>query len=319
MLGAPLLLFLALQADSALFEQNHRRGEERIRQNDPKGAAPFLRRAYRLNPADYTNGYDLALTDLQIGNLSEARAVLQEMLARTDKAELHNLLGDVEEASGNMLEAVRQLETAARAEPTEKNVFDLGLELLNHQGFQQATQIFEWGTSKYPQSARMQMGLGIAHYSLGRYSEAVETLCRAVDLDPKDTRALEFLGKVHDVSPEWASQVRERLANFVKLYPENAAANYYYGLSVEEPEAKEQFFHRAIQLKSRYPEAWLALGILHQAQGEVGKAIQELETAAQQAPTIKTVHYRLAQLYQKQGKKEKANQQLRIFQSLPSL
>ena len=54
------------------------------------------------------------------------------MLRRQDRGELHNLLGDVEEASRNFDEAARQYETAARMDPSEKNLFDLGTDLLRH-------------------------------------------------------------------------------------------------------------------------------------------------------------------------------------------
>ena len=86
----------------------------------------------------------------------------------------------------------------------------------------------------------------MALYSLRRYDEAVERLCQAVDLDPRDTKALDFLGKMHDISPQYASHVAERLAHFVELYPTNAAANYYYALTLGN--RGESYLQKAVQL-----------------------------------------------------------------------
>ncbi|HVW85868.1 MAG TPA: tetratricopeptide repeat protein [Bryobacteraceae bacterium] len=312
-----ILPFLLAQAGSGAFAENHRRGEEYIHRGDLPAAIPYLRRAYEIDPVNYENGFDYALACLETKAVEEARRVVNEMLARSERSELRNLLGDIEEASGNMLEAVRQYEKAARADPSEKNVFDLGTELQNHQGFEQAISIFEFGVGRYPNSARMRVGLGVAYYSAGRYPDAVESLCRAVDLDPKDMRALDFLGRRHDVSPELAGEVRKRLANFVKLYPDSAPATYYYALSLDDPREQERLLRSAARLDPNLAEAWLALAKLHDQQGRAAEAIREFEQVVRIAPATKSAHYRLAQLYQASGQPEKARQELRAFQSLP--
>ena len=129
------------------------------------------------------------------------------------------MLGDVEAASSHIEAAARSHEIAARADPSEKNLFDLGSFLVSHRGFDQARIVFEYATGRYPQSAKLRVGLGVADYSLGQYDRAVEALCQAVDLDPRDTKALDFLGKMYDISPAYADEVTKRLAGFVKSYP----------------------------------------------------------------------------------------------------
>jgi len=156
--------------------------------------------ARQIDLSNYENAYDLALAYLQTGAIAKSREVISALLDRKDRAELHNLSGDVEEAEGHVQDAVKQYEIAARMDPTEKNLFDLGSHLLLHRGFEPALKVFAFATPRDPQSAKLRVGLGIAHYSLGQYDDAVETLCQAVDLDPKDTKALDFLGKMYDVS-----------------------------------------------------------------------------------------------------------------------
>jgi tetratricopeptide (TPR) repeat protein len=207
---AILLVALVLQLPEG-FAANHKMGEDYLKQNNLAAAVPYLERAYALNPTDYVNTYDLALTYLQVKSLEKSRRLVKELIQREDKAELHNLLGDIEEADGRVDEAAREYEAAARLDPTEKHLFDLGSDLLNHRGFEPALKVFEFAVQRYPQSARLRVGLGVGDYSLGRYDEAVQALCQAVDLDPRDTKALDFLGKMYDVSPQYADEVTKRL------------------------------------------------------------------------------------------------------------
>jgi tetratricopeptide (TPR) repeat protein len=317
----PLVLSLAAAAQDG-FELNHRLGESYISRGELQSAIPYLRRAYQIDPTNYNNGYDLALACLQMAALDEARRVIQDLLKRHDKSELHNLLGDVEEASGRPIEAVREYESAARMDPSEKNVFDLGSDLLTHQGFEQAVKVFEFGTGRYTNSARMHVGLGVAYYSLGRYYEAVGVFCAAVDLDPKDTRALDFVGKMHNVAPELDEEVTKRLARFAKLYPDNPLANFYYAVSLRNRASSiawtevEVLLLKALKLNPQLTDARYQLALLYEDEGHAGKAIREYEAVLRAQPNLKTAHYRLSRLYAANGRAEEARKELELFRSL---
>src|SRR5205823_12560390 len=71
-----------------------------------------------------------------------------------------------------------------------------------------------------------------SHDSRGYYDDAVKVLWRAVDLQPNDPRPYYFVGKMFNVSETLSEDVTRRLAHFVRLYPQNALANYYYALSL---------------------------------------------------------------------------------------
>ena len=310
------------------FQDAHALGEYYAHRSDLKQAVPWLRRAYALDPTSYDNGYDLALALLQIKLIPEARRVVHEMLARKETSELHNLLGAIEDADGKIIDGVRQYEAAARMDPSEKNVFDLGSDLLNHQGFGQAIAIFEFGIAHYPNSSKMRVGLGIAYYSSGRYKDAVDTLCKAADLDPSDVRALGFLGKMIDVSPELTDELAKRLARFVQMYPNNAAANYYYALSVrsqimpgtgvKEAGEVEARLRKAVTLDPGMAEAHYQLGLLYQNEKQADKAIREFETVIRLRPAFKAAHYHLARLYDAEGKQKLAGKEFQIVRTLPN-
>ena len=309
------------------FAANRRLAEYYIRHNQISAALPWLEKAESLDPSNYDNDYDLALARLETKNPAGARKLLEEMLSRQDRAELHNLLGDVEEAEGHVQEAAQQYETAARMDPSEKNLFDLGSDLMRHRGFEPALKVFVFATGRYPQSLRLRVGLGTADYALGQYDEAVESLCQAVDLDPKDTKALDFLGKMYDVSPRFASEVTKRLARFVQIYPDNAAANYYYALSLRKRALApgtdtsqadaEKLLLRAVALKPQYAEAHFELGLLYEDEKRDTKAMREYETTIQLGGAdLSKAHYRLGRLYQKSGQPVLAQKEFDAFEAL---
>ncbi len=313
----------ASQPDS--FASNRQVAEYLIGQKRVADALPWLEHAARINPADYDNSYDLALARLETKDLDGARKLIGEMVARQDRSELHNLLGDVDEAAGKPDDAEKQYELAARMDPTEKNLFDLGTDLLRHRAYRPALTVFQFAGTKYPKTASIQVGLGVALYSAGKFEEAVETLCRAVDLDPRDTKALDFLGGMYDVSPELADEVTKRLAHFVELYPDSAAANYYYALSLRKRhltpgvaggQKVEALLKKSLAIRPDYADAHFQLGLLYSDEDRGSEAIRELEEAVRLNPGLKPAHYRLAQLYAQAGKTERSRQEFQVFRSL---
>ena len=250
------------------------------------------------------------------------------MLQREDKAELHNLLGAIEEEAGAFETAAKEFQRAALMEPTEKNVFDFGNCLIRHNVPDDALKIFSWGVEKFPRSARMRIGLGVSHYARGEYDRAVEVLCEGVDLDPSDQRPIYFLGKMYDVSFALADEVTKRLARLADLYPNNAAASYYYALSLwknttglgspaDLPKV-ERYLKNALRSDPGMADAHFQLGLLYEQQQKYALAIREMETAVRIQPGEETFHYRLAQAYRKNGEEAKGTAELQRFRELHS-
>ncbi len=311
------------------FAANRQRAIYYLEHHNVPAAIPFLEKAHQLDPANYDNAYDLALARLETHDLAGARALVLDMLSHQDRAELHNLLASVEEASGNIQQAAEEYEKAARLDPSEKNLFDLGSDLLSHRGFEPALKVFTYGVQRYPKSVSLRVGLGTAYYATGDYDNAVETLCQAVDLAPNDTRALGFLGKMYDISPRYADEVTKRLAHFAQVYPSNPAANYYYALSLRkrtlsaQPGASwneaERLLLRAVRLKPDYAEAHYALALLYDDEKKESSAIREYETVIRlKGPDLERAHYRLGRLYQRTGQPALAKKEFDAFEALKS-
>jgi tetratricopeptide (TPR) repeat protein len=316
----------AVRAAPNSFKAHHALAVFYLQRGDVKAAISHLRRAYAIDPAHYDNSYNFALALLQLGNADEARGIVTRLLKVKETGELHNLLGDVEELAGNLTAAAEHFQRAAHMDATEEHLFDWGNIYLRLRAGDNALEVFTAAVARYPASARLQIGLGIAQYSRGKYSDAVASFCRAVDLNPSDPRPYDFLGEIYGVAPELSSEVSERLASFVKAHPRNAMAHLYYALSLWKGERSrsepddlrriETLLKRAVALDPRLARGFLELGIFLSDQERYTEAVEQLRRATTLQPGVAQAHYRLAQAYRRTGQNALAEKELEIFQQL---
>jgi tetratricopeptide (TPR) repeat protein len=308
------------------FDTNHNLGEAYIHAGNVGRAIPFLEKAQRINPASYDNGYDLSLAYLVTGHLAEARSSVQGLLKQKETAEMHNLLGQIEEKDGQFVAAATQFEAAAHMDPSEGNLFDWAGELLLHRTLDPAVQVFERATARYPDSPRLMVGLGMAYYARGNYDDAVKAFLRGADLNPADERCYKFLARAYDSSPSQAADVIERFRRFAELQPNNGEALYYYAMSLwkgkraQDPDLDlkqiESLLKRAIAADPNLAEAYLQFGNLDSDQGKFAEAIPEYQRALQLNSDLADAHYRLGQAYVRTGQKDRAQEQFQVYQQL---
>jgi tetratricopeptide (TPR) repeat protein len=316
----------ALELEPQNYDANHNLGELYVRAGKVAAALPYLEQAQRINPSAYDNGYDLALAYIVSNRLPDARQLLQNLLKQKDSAELHNLLAEVEEKDGKFVAAANEYELAAHLDPSEGNLFDWGSELLLHRTLDPAITIFEKAAERYPNSPRMAIGLGIAYYSRGNYDNAVKSLLHAADLTPADPRVYPFLSRAYDSSPSQAEEVIARFRRFAEQQPNNGRAQYYYAMSLWKGKRAQDssidlakisaLLKKAIALDPSLAEAHLQLGNLHSDQQKYAEAIPEYQRALELNSDLADAHYRLGQAYVHTGEKDKAQEQLQLYQKL---
>jgi tetratricopeptide (TPR) repeat protein len=316
----------AAELEPQNFDTNHNLGESYVRSGKVGEAAPFLERAQRIDPSSYDNAYDLSLAYILTGRLADARHLIHDLLKRRNTAELHNLLGEVEEKAGQFVTAANEYEIAAHMDPSESNLFDWGSELLLHRTLEPAIDVFQQASERYPHSPRVAIGLGMAFYALGKYDDAVKSLLRAADLNPADPRCYSFLSKAYDSSPSQAEDVIQRFRRFAELQPRNGRALYYYAMSLwkgkraQDPDLDlrqiESLLKSSIALDPALAEAHLQLGNLYSDQGKYAESIPEYLRARELNPNLADVYYRLGQAYVRTGEKDRAQEQLQVYQQL---
>jgi len=316
----------AVELDPASYDTNHNLGEIYVAEGKLTDAVPYLEKAQKINSSAYDNGYDLALAYAKTGKLDAGRDLVQDLLKQKNTADLHNVLGEIEEKDGKFVAAENQYETAAHMDPSESNLFDWGSELLVHRTLDPAVNVFQSAAEHYPDSPRLAIGLGMSLYSRGNYDDAVKALLKAADLNPSDPRCYYFLSKAYDSSPSQADEVIQRFRRFAELQPQNARAHYYYAMSLWKGRRAqdanldmgkiESLLKRSIALDPKLPEAHLQLGNLYSDQSKYAEAIPHYQRALQENRDLADAHYRLGQAYVHTGQKVLAQEQLEIYQRL---
>jgi tetratricopeptide (TPR) repeat protein len=316
----------ALELEPQNYDANHNLGELYVRAGKVAAATPYLEQAQRINPGSYDNGYDLALAYIVTLRLADARQLLQSLMKQKDSAELHNLLGEVEEKDGKFVAAANEYELAAHIDPSESNLFDWGSELLLHRTLDPAIQVFQSATERYPNSPRLAIGLGIAYYSRGNYDDAVKSLLKAADLSPADPRVYPFLSRAYDSSPSQADEVIARFRRFAEQQPGNARAQFYFAMSLWKGKRAQDphldltqvgaLLKKSIALDPLLSEAHLQLGNLYSEQQKYADSIPEYQRALELNSDLADAHYRLGQAYVRTGEKERAQEQIQVYQKL---
>jgi tetratricopeptide (TPR) repeat protein len=312
------------------FAANHQLGAFYLHAGRYRESISLLQAAYQADPSNAGNEYDLAAALMGAGDFLLAREHAQKLLAHQDKADLHRLLGELDEKVRDPLAAVHEDEQAVRLDPNEQNYFAWGSELLLHRAVWQAAEVFRQGTKAYPKSARMLTALGTAQFAGALYEDAAVSLCAASDLNPADPQPYLFLGRIEMAAPTTLGCVAPRLARLVEEQPQNSLANYLYAMAIlkslqqtsdRTPDRKalqqaETLLNRAVTIDPKCGDAYLQLGILYFSQHQTEKAIGYYSKAIEAQPQLGEAHYRLGVAYDRIGAPEKARQEFQLHDEI---
>jgi tetratricopeptide (TPR) repeat protein len=236
-----------------------------------------------------------------------------------------------------------------------KDWYSLGLAQFSQRDFKAAKASFERAISLDNRFADAYKGRGLAQLELQDYDGAYHSWIEASELNPKDAKTKYYLGRVF-YEADFPNEAAAWLRQCLELTPKDYAAMTYLGLSAEAlsyDDVAEKLYENAI-FESRaahapYSWAFLSLGKLLQKRGENDNALTILEqgekecpeahelavlghllasrnqqTRAEQVlkravdmdPGLAEAHYRLALLFQTQGKKAEADREMSLFQKV---
>lgn len=316
----------ALAEASDKFEPNHELGELYLHAGRYEDSARLLRAAYKIDPKNEANEYDLALALKGSGDYSGAREHVDKLRLHKETADVDRLSGEIAEKAGDPLTAVRRFEEAVREDPSEQNYFEWGSELLVHRAVLQAKDVFATGAKLYPKSARMLTAQGAALFAGAFYDEAAQRLCDASDLNPANPEPYLFMGKIEIAAPNPLACVEQKLARFVQQEPENPLANYYYamtlwkqqGLSIDakQLEKVEAILTKAVTIDPKCSEAYLQLGELNVSRHDYHDAIGFYTKAIQADPQLSEAHYRLGMAYDRIGDRANAAKEFQLHDEI---
>ncbi len=296
--------------------------DTRLRTSEALARETTTLKAEEPGPTNHSAEYDRALALKQAGDFSQAREQVRKILEHENTADLHRLLGELDEKLADPLAAVHEYQQAVRLDPREENYFEWGSELLLHRAVWQAKEVFSEGAAAYPKSARMLTALGTALFASGLYDQAALRVCDASDLNPEDPAPYLFLGKIEKAAPIPLACVEPKLARFVQEQPESAPANYYYAIAIskrhapQENQQAETLLTKAVTIDPKYGEAYLQLGILYFTENNIQKAIAFYSKAIEANSQLGEAHYRLGVAYDRIGESAKAKQQFALHEEI---
>ena len=281
-------------------------------------AAKAFGKAVALDPANGDLRYNWAAVLMDAGDANQAAEALAPIQGQEAMPQVQALLGEIAEKQGRFLDAAAHLQAAAKLDPSEANLYLVGMEYLKHWTFQPALQFFEYGVAHYPSSQRMLLGIGITRYSMNQIPLAAPIFAQLLDADPQNTTYAELLGRSCTLMPDTIKEC-DKLERFAAANPSNAMIDTYAATSIlarstETPNLSlaAKLLDEAIQVDPKLAEAHLQKGFLLQYREQWRESIPELEASVALRPSSSRAHYRLALAYTHVGNREKAHEQITL-------
>src|SRR6202049_2484190 len=288
-------------------------GQAYMEKHDFSSAIAPLKHALEVDP-------DLVPAHQLLGYALLAQGYAAEAIPHLQKVDDKTGLGIAQIQTGQLPEAVANLQTALAARPNDQDL----LYYLGRASGLLSKQSIDTLLAAYPDSARAHQALAENYFVLRQMPDAEKEFREALRLRP-DTPELPLeLGLVYAGSFQWA-KAEEEFRTQAKLQPGNAEAAYRLGTALLEQgkahEARTELT-RADKLMPDMPETLYSLGKAASLEGDPAAAEKEwtmLLSIEKETPLAAQAHFGLAGLYRKQGKTAAAQHEMQEFQRLQNI
>ncbi len=285
-------------------------GQTYMEKHDFASAVTPLKRALEVDP-------DLAPAHQLLGYALLAQGYAAQAIPHLQKVQDKTGLGIAEIQTGQLAEAVANLQAALAERPNDQDL----LYYLGRASGLLSKQSIDTLLAAYPDSARAHQALAENYFVLRQMPEAEKEYREALRLRPDAPELHLELGEVYAGAFQWAKAEDEFRAQ-AKLQPGNAEAAYRLGTALlEEGKAREARAElvRADKLMPDMPETLYSLGKAASLEGDTATAEKEwtrLLSIEKETPLAAQAHFALASLYRKQGKTAAAQHEMQEFQRL---
>lgn len=290
-----------------------------MEQHRPAQAAEAFAAAIKLNAENTDLFLDRAQALIEAGQAARAAAELNAMNAVGNSATAQLLLGDAEEKLGSYQKAMEHYARAVELDPSEPNVWALGVELLRHWTFDPATKEFEAAVAKFPNSTRLKLGLGTAYFGGSRYADSIPVFADLLGSDPNNALYAELLGMACTAVAESNKERCSALVDYAQAHPRDARVSTYAAsmlltetAGTDRTDIARKLLTSALAVDPRSAEAHYQMGLLKQNQGDWTGSVPSLERAIALKPDLAPAHYRLALAYWRTGRKQEGQAQMEL-------
>lgn len=290
-----------------------------MEEHRPGQAADAFAAASALNPDNNDLAMDRAQALEEAGRTPEALQLLSTLPGVEQSPRGQSLLGDAEEKRGAYQKAAEHYARAAELDPSEANVWAVGVEFLRHWTFEAAITEFEAGTQKFPQSTRMKLGLGAAYFGGARYAPAIPVFSDLLKSDPDNALYAEMLGMACGAVTESTKEGCKALLAYAEAHPHDAkASTFAASMLLTETETSDRLalarklLDNAVAAAPKFAEAHYQLGVLKQNQGDWAGSVPDLERAIALKPDFSQAHYRVALAYWRVGRKQQGQAEMEL-------
>ncbi|CAN5721288.1 hypothetical protein BH20ACI3_BH20ACI3_05960 [soil metagenome] len=158
---------------------------------------------------------------------------------------------------------------------------------------------------QYRQGVQM---LGLSHYLLGHFKEAIPYLERVIDWSPDSVETAYLLGLSY-IQTHNSNKAREALARMFNIQPDSASAyliNAQMMIRQRFEEIADKELQRALELDPKLPQANFLLGELAIFRANIDRGIELLQKEIALNPAFGMAYYRLGEAYTRQLKWDEA-------------
>lgn len=337
-------------------QAHYQKAEEALRQNRYDEAAREFGEVIRLNPKLAEAHANLGVIYYTQGKLHEALEAFQQALTlKPSLSRVENYLGILKARGGRIDEALPLLErsfkkltdeewrqrtglllaeiyaarmdlykaldvvrTLEKAHPSNPEILYVMYRIHSELGAKAISRLVRTA----PDSARLHQVTAELLESQGDFPRAIEQYRKALELDPNLPGIHRSLGvAILNARQDEASRSEaqrhfefELATNPADAYSEYQLGEIYWNRYQYEDALKH--FTRALELRSNFVDALIAVGKVMISQGLPEKALYYLREAERLDPENEVAHYRLAQAYRKLGRHQDAHAEIALFEKL---
>ncbi len=289
-----------------------------------------LKMAASVDPGRPELQFNLALAQFRAGRYDDALESAEKCKELADDADLEDLIGDIQEARGDNLAAIKGYQAAVALAPNdEKYRLSLAVELIRHSNFDAARLVLKQAEDLQPKSWRIELALGMVEHFAKTDEGATRYLLRAAELAPESQSVLQYLGDIQlDRPSEPDPAAVTLLCENSDRQPSNGHLQFYCGAvmfrrdygSGDKSHADEilKRLHTSARLLPKDVSSHCELGKAYRWLERWQEALGESETCARLDPDSAEAHFRLAQIYQHLGKTEQRQKEMKLYEAASS-